>query len=190
MDNSQYQSITDYSTSTLGQDGPDYISNEKYGEAAVRAQFDYLANGVAADLTRIARRAYAEKLITHRTFEIVTKQATNQSDQATDLVSAIQMKIRFSNKAFRIFLKILREEPVVSELADTLEDGLVELEKTRAQKRPSHGGGAGGQWGEGGGGTDGKKGGASTRESNFRVAGLSKTSLPSAADMVCRVHMV
>ncbi len=154
-----------------------YGSRLNYGKV-VRAQFDYLVNGVVADLPRIARRAYAEKLITHCTFEAVKNQATNPSDRATDLMSAIRMKVRISDEAFIIFLKILREEPVVSELADTLEDGLGELEKTTAQKCE---GGAGSQQGEEGGGADGKKGGACIRESDSGVAGLSKTSLPSAA---------
>ncbi len=106
-------------------------------QQVVRAQFDHLVNGVAADLNRIARRAYAEGLITKPTLQTVTNPATNESDRATSLVSAIQQKIGISHEAFSVFLKILREEPIVSELADTLEDGLGESDKKTAQKRPS-----------------------------------------------------
>ncbi len=106
-------------------------------QQVVRAQFDYLVNGVAADLNRIARRAYAEGLITKPTLQNVTNPTTNETDRATSLVSAIQQKIGISHEAFSVFLKILREEPVVSELADTLEGGLRESEKKTAQKRPS-----------------------------------------------------
>ncbi len=115
-----------------------------YGEV-VLAQFDYLANGVAADLTGIVRRAYTKGLITRPTLQNATNQATKESDRATGLVSAIQSKIGISAEAFYVFLEILREKPVVSELADTLEKV---LEKLMAQKRPSRGGGARGQPGE------------------------------------------
>ncbi len=115
-------------------------SCENYGQV-VRARFDYLVNGVAADLPRIARRAYAEELITKPTLQNATNPATNESDRATGLVSAIQQKIGISHEAFGVFLGILREEPVVSEMADTLEKALLEH---MAPKRPSRGGGAGG----------------------------------------------
>ncbi len=157
-----------------------YGSRENYGQV-VRAKFDYLVNGVAADLPRIARRAYAEELITKPALQNATNPATNESDRATGLVSAIQQKIGISHEAFGVFLGILREEPVVSEMADTLEKDLLNLEKHTAPKRPSRGDGAKGQRGEREGGADGKKAGASTRENNSRVAGLSNTSLSSVA---------
>ncbi len=124
----------------------DYVSRENYGKV-VQMQYNYLVNGVAADLHRIAIRAYAENLITKPTFQNVTNPVTNETDRATRLVSAIQTSIGIRHEAFDVFLKILREEPVVSKLADTLEKALIDLEKHIAQKLPSHGGGAGGHMG-------------------------------------------
>ncbi len=98
-------------------------------------------NGVAADLPRIARRAYAKELITRPTLQNTTNPATNKTERATGLVSAIQTSIEISHETFDVFLEILREEPVVSKLADTLEKALLEH---MAPKRPSRGGGAGG----------------------------------------------
>ncbi len=165
-----------HSTSTSGQDGPPHLGMI-YREV-VRAQFDYLANGVAADLTRIARRAYTKGLIIRPTLQNATNQATNESDRATGLVSAIQQKIGISVEAFYVFLEILREDPVVSELADTLTK---DLEKLMAQKRPSRGDRAGGQPGEGGGGADGKDG-ASAMEAVEHLTTRPGISLQQAID--------
>ncbi len=51
-----------------------------------------------------------------------------------------------------------------------------------AQKRPSCGGGAGGQPGEGGGGADGKKGGASAMEAVEHLTTRPGISLQQATD--------
>ncbi len=127
-----------YPIPAVGEFGPHQSSLQSQ---VVLVNFEYLVNGVAADLPQIARRAYAEGLITRSTFVNLTNPAINVPNRAGDLVSAIQKKIEINHEAFSVFLRILRKEPVVSELADTLEEAMQDLEKTTTQRQRRHEGG-------------------------------------------------
>ncbi len=106
--------------------------------AIFRENFDYLVNSVQMDLNRIARRAYAKGLIGGDTFDSVRNQTKNGSDRASELISAVQRRIEVSEETFDVFIAILREEPVVSGVADSLEQA------ARPRGRPRGGGGVDG----------------------------------------------
>ncbi len=106
--------------------------------AIFRENFDYLVNSVQMDLNRIARKAYAKGLIGGDTFDSVRNQTKNGSDRASELVSAVQRRIEVNEETFDVFIAILREEPVVSEVADSLEQA------ARSRGRPRGGGGVDG----------------------------------------------
>ncbi len=137
----------------------------------VRENFDYLVNEVASDLSRIARKAYEKGLVTQATLHTASNRVLEVKDRATGLVSAIQNKIKDNRETFDSFLEILREEQALIKAAVRLENAWrVELEKEAARDwgRSTCGGGGGvGQ---------GNKEGATAREGDSGVAGLSVAS--------------
>ncbi len=140
----------------------------------VRENFDYLVNEVASDLLRIARKAYEKGLVTQATLHTASNSVFEVEERATGLVSAIQNKIKDNKETFDSFLEILREEQALRKAATTLENARrAELEKeaTRDRERSTCGGG-GGRSSVG----QGNKEGATAREGDSGVAGLSVAS--------------
>ncbi len=133
----------------------------------VRENFDYLVNEVASDLLRIARKAYEKRLVTQAILETASNSAIDVKDRATGLVSAIQRKIKVNKETFESFLEILREEQALMDAAATLENARrAELEKGAARDRERSTCG----------GNNLNKEGATAREGDSGVAGLSVTS--------------
>ncbi len=94
---------------------------------AFRECFDDLVKGVQGDLNGIASRAYAKKLITWETLQTVTNQQNDIAQRSISLVSCVHTSISVSEDNFAAFVAVLREEPAVSGLADTLERTLYGL---------------------------------------------------------------
>ncbi len=94
---------------------------------AFRERFDDLVKGVQGDLHGIASRAYAKKLITWEALQTVTNQQNDIAQRSMSLVSSVHTSIGVSEDNFAAFVAILKAEPAVSGLADTLERTLYGL---------------------------------------------------------------
>ncbi len=142
---------------------------------AFRERFSDLVEGVKLDIDRIASEAYSKGLITPSTRQTVSNYSTDITTRSTSLVSAIHGQVGVSEEAFGVFLEILRKEPAISTLGDTLEDTLLVLESRSEQRtRKMEGKGAG---------SGGADGGASVMEADSGIGANSTPSVPTNGEV-------
>ena len=96
-------------------------TNEYNSDKTVQANFDRLVNAIKPAVGEVARKAYERNLITLQSVSDAENLMLPEDHRSSALLRQIQDKIEENETIFHVFISILRDVPLLRDLADDID---------------------------------------------------------------------